>query len=129
MKTFSGQKNDGNGRQTAQGYCATNLVMPGLGSLVGGRKAAGLSQLALCLTGFGLTLGCGVRFFFWALAHWDEFHNPNPNDDTLAPLRDLWQHARWPVLGMFLFGIAWLWALATSRSMLAAAQNENPPRL
>jgi len=97
--------------------------MPGLGSLVGGRKV-GLLQLALSSGGFVITLGCGVNFIYWALAHWSEFNNLNPAADPMAPLRDLWQHARWPLAGMVLFGCGWFWALLTSWSLLAEAKNK-----
>ena len=61
MKTFSDQKNhEVSSRQSAQGCFATNLAMPGLGSLVGGRKV-GLLQLALCLSGLAVSLGFGVK--------------------------------------------------------------------
>jgi hypothetical protein len=102
---------------------ATNLAVPGLGSLVGGKKI-GLLQLALCLAGFVLTLGFGLRFVFWSLAHWSEYHGANADVDPFKPLRDLWQQARWPLLGMALFGISWFWALLTSRSLLAETENK-----
>ena len=98
--------------------------MPGLGSLAGGRKV-GLPQLALCLLGFAITIGFGVRFIFWALAHWSEFYGSTLPADPLAPLRDLWQQARWPLLGIVLFTFSWLWALLTSRSLLATAKTES----
>lgn len=125
MKTFSGSKShDVAGRQTAQGYAATNVVLPGLGSLTAGRKA-GLIQLCLCLGGFGMTLGFGTRFIFWALAHWSEFQNVGPDADPLKNLRDLLEHACWPLLGIILFAISWLWALLTSRSLLNESKNKS----
>jgi hypothetical protein len=125
MKTFSGSKShDVAGRQTAQGYAATNIVIPGLGSLTAGRKV-GLIQLCLYLTGFGITLVFGTRFVFWALAHWSEFHNANLDDDPWKNLRDLLEHACWPLLGIILFVISWLWALLTSRSLLLESKNKS----
>lgn len=132
MKTFSGQKNhEDASRQNARGYLASNLVMPGLGSIASGRKVVGLSQLALSLASFAMTLGCGVRFIYWSLAHWSEYHGPNAGagGDPLKPLLDLWEQARWPLLGIAMFAISWLWALVTSRSLLAAATPKSPPRL
>jgi len=35
---------------------------------------------------------------------------------------------RWAVLGIALFALGWLWALATSLSLLRAAKNEEPPK-
>ncbi len=126
MKIFSGPKSpDGAQRQTAQGWLATNLVMPGAGSLAGGRKV-GLLQLVLCLAGFALTLVFGVRFIYWSLAHWSEYHGANADIDPFKPLRDLWQQARWPLLGIALFALSWLWALATSRSLLVDSKPKPP---
>jgi hypothetical protein len=119
MKTYSApESSESARRQAAQGCFSTNLVMPGLGSLVGGRKV-GLFQLALCLCGFVMTLATGIRFIFWSLSHWAEYYNPKPDADPFAPLHDLWIHGRWPVLGTVLFGVAWLWAFSTSRAILA----------
>jgi hypothetical protein len=108
--------------EKARGFLASNLVMPGSGSLAAGRRV-GLWQLGLCLFGFGLSLACGVRFVYWALAHWAEFHGAVDFDDPFKPLRDLWMQARWPLLGIGLFGVSWLWALSTSRSLLKAAKS------
>ena len=114
------------GRQNARGCLATNLVMPGLGSLAGGRKI-GLLQLTLCLAGFALTLVFGLRFVYWSLAHWSEYHGAAANSDPLKTLRDLWRHARWPLLGIALFCLSWLWALLTSWSLLAHSTSNLPP--
>lgn len=103
---------------------ATNLAVPGLGSLVGGRKV-GIPQLVLYLSGFAITVGFGLHFVFWSLAHWSEYHGANAEADPLKPLRDLWQQVRWPLLGIAMFVVSWLWALKTSRSLLADAKT-NP---
>lgn len=125
MKTFSGpESHDGIGDQKAHGYVASNVVLPGLGSLAAGRKVGWL-QLGLCLGGFGLTLGFGVRFIFWGLAHWSEFQNASPDADPLKPLRELWQQARWPFLGIVMFVISWFWSFMTSRSLLAESKAKN----
>jgi len=125
MKIFSGpEKPDDTGLQKARGCLATNLALPGLGSLAGGRKV-GLIQLCLCLGGFALTLGFGVRFVYWALAHWSEYYGANAELDPLKPLRDLWQHARWPALGIVLFACSWLWAMHTSRSLLLESKTNS----
>ena len=125
MKTFSGPKShDAGSRKTAQGYAATNVVLPGLGSLLAGRKV-GLVQLCLYLASFGITLGFGIRFVFWAVSHWSEFQNANPDVDPLKSLRDLWEHARWPLLGIVMFVVSWLWALSTSRALLVESKNKS----
>jgi hypothetical protein len=130
MKIFSGRKNpDATSLQNAQGCFASNLAMPGVGSLAGGRKV-GILQLGLCLAGFVITLVFGIRFVYWSLAHWSEFYGPHADvADPFKPLRDLWRQARWPLLGIGLFALAWLWALVTSWSLLAEAKNKKSRRL
>ena len=123
MKAFSAPENhDAAGQQKAWGCFTTNLVFPGLGSLVGGRKS-GYAQLVFCFAGMALTLVCGVRFVFWSVAHWSEFHNPDA--DPVTVLHDLWVHARWPLLGMVMFAIAWLWSLLTSRLLVNEAKKKS----
>ena len=34
----------------------------------------------------------------------------------------MWGAARWPLIGIFLFGLAWLWSLATSFSIINVAK-------
>jgi len=122
MKIYSGpESHDQPEHQTAQGWMATNLALPGLGSLIAGRKV-GFIQLALCLVGFGLTLVCGLQMVSWSLAHWSEYHNPNADMDPFQPLRDLWVHARWPLLGIAMFSCAWVWSFVTSRSLLSQSK-------
>jgi hypothetical protein len=124
MKISSEPKSHDNpARQKAQGCMATNLALPGLGSLAGGKKI-GVLQLALCLASFAITLGFGARFIFWSLANWSEYHGANADMDPFKPLLDLWRQARWPLLGIALFGISWFWALLTSRALLAESKNE-----
>jgi hypothetical protein len=124
MKTYSGQKSpDAPGLQKARGYLATNLAVPGLGSLVAGRKV-GLLQMALYLSGFAITMVCGLRFVDWSLVHWSEYHNPNA--DPIKTLVDMWQHARWPFLGVAMCLLAWFWSWQTSRSLFAATKSKPP---
>ena len=126
MKIYSGKNApDGVNRETAQGCMASNLALPGLGSLAGGRKI-GLFQLGLCFAGFGLTLGFGVPFVSWALSHWSEIYGAGDLNDPFKPLRDIWRQARWSLLGILLFAVSWSWALLTSRSILAEAKVEKP---
>ena len=103
---------------------ASNLAVPGLGSLVGGRKV-GILQMALYLSGFGITIGFGLQFVYWSLAHWSEYHGPNAEADPIKTLVDLWQHARWPFLGIGMCLLSWCWSLVTSRSLLAETEAKN----
>ena len=106
-------------REHAWVCCSTNLVLPGFGSLLGGRWT-GYPQALLCLAGFLLTTGFGLKFVIWGIQHWSELRNPE--GDPLETLTAVWHGCRWALLGMGLFGVAWLWALFTNWGMLAAAR-------
>ena len=54
-------------RQVAWGLLTTNLGLPGLGSLLAGRKI-GVPQLLLSLTALGLTMVFGLKFVLVAVA-------------------------------------------------------------
>ena len=117
MRTSSApESRDDPGRQKARGYLATNLAVPGLGSLVAGRKV-GVLQMILYLSGFVITMVSGIRFVEWSLAHWSEYHGPDA--DPITALVAMWQHVRWPFLGVAMCVLAWLWSFITSRSLLA----------
>ena len=109
-------------REVARGCFTTNLAIPGLGSVIGGRKI-GYLQMAVCFSGQAITLIFGIRFIFWSLAHWTEVHHPN-EDDPLAPLRLIWHELRLPLLGIALYAIAFFWALLTSYLLLNAAKRK-----
>jgi hypothetical protein len=115
-------------RQTAWGCLTANLALPGFGSLAAGR-ISGYPQAALALGGTALTMGFGVRSILWFAANWTRLHDPDA--DPLANLVDLWVAGclRWALLGIALFALGWLWALATSLSLLHAAKREEPPRV
>jgi hypothetical protein len=123
MKIFSAHANpESSAREIARGCFTTNLVIPGLGSLVGGRKI-GYAQLILCYAGQAVSLIFGIRFIYWSLAHWSEFYGPNA--DPVAAFPHLWLLARWPLLGILLFASAWLWALMTSCLLLDEAKKKD----
>ena len=117
-------------RQTAWGCLTTNLAAPGFGSLVAGR-IAGYPQAALALGGLAMTTFLGVRFIVWALANWSRLHEPQ--GEPLAAFGEMWRAARWPLLGIAIFALGWLWALGTSIQILRSAskgeQKDDPPRL
>src|ERR1041385_5349910 len=98
-------------RQTAWGCLTTNLALPGFGSLAAGRRV-GYLQVALMITGMALTMILGVRFVLWTLTNWSRLHDPMA--DQVAALGEMWLAVRWALLGIGIFGLGWLWALATS---------------
>ena len=116
--------------QTARGCVATNLALPGFGSLIAGR-AVGYAQAAFTVVGFGLTLFFGLKFIVWYLANWATINGPQA--DPMETLTSIWRAVRWALLGIGLFAIAWLWALATNAAILRQARKTGeaakPPKL
>lgn len=116
--------------QTARGCAATNLALPGFGSLMAGR-AIGYVQAALTVVAFALTLFFGVKFILWGVMNWSHIYDPQA--DPVETMVALWRGARWALLGIALFAASWLWALATNIVILRAApKNEGagkPPKL
>jgi len=96
------------------------LATPGLGSLWGGRKLAGRGQLFFSIIGFCLIVGWIFKLSF-------NISEGEINGTDSAPVPAwLWQG------GLLAFGIAWLWSLVTSISMLLEAREtggKNPPHV
>ena len=92
--------------------CAT----PGLGSLLCRRFFSGTGQLLLAVAGFVLVLGWMWQFFYRLYLR--QSGDPVPRSSYA------WM-GKW---GLLLFGVAWLWALFTSisliRQMSAAGRDE-----
>lgn len=115
---------------SAWACCSTNLVLPGFGSLMGGR-IVGYPQALLCVAGFGLTAIFGLKFVIWGVQHWSELQNPN--GDPIETFISVWHACRWALLGMLLFALTWCWAALTSWGILRTArrlaESQKPPRL
>ncbi len=84
------------------------LVLPGLGTILVGRKI-GLVQMLLALIGFISTMAWFVMF----IRAWiDTQQFPDALDSSV-----------WiAVGGVFLVAVAWIWALASSLSMIREAR-------
>lgn len=108
----------------AWGLLTTNLGLPGVGSLLAGRKV-GVLQLGLSLTAVVLTTVFGVKFVLWYFANREMLSDPNA--DPFATLKAIWLAVRWAVLGMALFGLSVCWALITSSSILREARHAALP--
>lgn len=125
MKTSSARVNpDPPSAQTARGYAATNLALPGFGSLMA-RRSVGYAQAALTVAGFGLTFWFGVRFAIWSFQNWAVIYGPEA--DPIHAMIDMWLRVRWAFLGMALFGFSWLWALTTNAAILRSARTDATP--
>lgn len=114
-------------RAEAWGCFSANLAMPGAGSLAAGRKV-GYAQLLLALAGMGLTLGMGIGALRWGLANWARLNSPSA--DSFEVLEEMWQHMRWPLLGILIFAVAIAWAALTGWRLVCAAPKDGvPPRI
>ena len=89
--------------------CAT----PGLGSLMAGRRLAGIGQLLLAIAGFVMVVGW---FALLALQIYNELLN-DAQPKSVAWLGEV---------GAAIFAAAWLWSLVTSLSVLREARANDP---
>lgn len=123
-------KREGLSRQTAHGCVATNLALPGFGSLMAGRPV-GYIQAALSTVSFVLTVGFGVKFIIWYLGNWSTLQGPEA--DPFDTLLRMGHEIKWALLGIGLFGVAWLWGLSTNSAILRDVPREEqrpkPPKL
>jgi len=92
--------------------CAT----PGLGSLMAGRRLAGIGQLLLAIAGFVMVVGW---FALLALQIYNELLN------DAQPKSVAWLGA----VGAAIFAVAWLWSLVTSLSVLREARANDPGQI
>jgi Sec-independent protein secretion pathway component TatC len=104
--------------------------LPGIGSLMAGRKL-GYVQAVLGFGGLALSLLFGVPFMYWCVANWSRLHSDQA--DPITALAEIGSHVLWPLVGVGLFGLGWLWALGTSYMILKKSQSapgaEAPPQL
>lgn len=108
-------------RNEAWACLMANLALPGSGSLAAG-KSVGYFQLALAAVGFLVSIGTGLRLLQAAMGG----KAPQP-DDPFVALAVLWREIRWPLLGLFLFGLALLWGAITGMTLLSQFPKNPPP--
>src|SRR5579864_6726029 len=111
MKIFSGGK--ALSPATARNcFLVNQFATPGLGSLMGGRIAAGIGQLLLAFLGAGLVI-------YWVFKTFaEEFNLP----DMETPI----SYAKWGLSGALFFIASWLWSLLTSISLMRQAKEQEP---
>ena len=79
------------------------LVLPGLGSIRGGRRRSGYWQLAISLVGFIVTSGALLSLGLQLIR----------SLQTEAPLHLDKRLVLWTTVGVVLFFVSWFWGLAT----------------
>jgi hypothetical protein len=115
MKTSSGARPLS---RTAARNCVliNQLGTPGLGSLMAGRRAAGLGQLLFAIAGFVMVVG-------WFVLVMTNVYNQFNSDAQPRPVG--WLGGA----GALTFGVAWLWALLTSIQILRSTKKTEPDAL
>jgi hypothetical protein len=98
------------------------------------RRVAGVIQGTLAVSGMALSMIFGLRFFAWYAANRLRLEDV-ALDDPVGALTEMWVAVRWAIIGIGLFGFAWIWGLLTSWRVLRAAKRAEtaakavPPRL
>lgn len=105
----------------AWAYLGINLfATPGMGSIMGGRRVVGRLQLCFSVAGFCLIVAWMFKVAFSSV-------ETEINAGDAEPVPSWWWH--W---GVLCFGIAWVWSLITSISLLLEARKNSanvPPVL
>jgi 4a-hydroxytetrahydrobiopterin dehydratase len=113
MKSQSNQKG---GNRTARNALLNILMFPGLGSLLAGRRLAGIGQIILVTAGSAMLL----IWLFKVLTQYYDLMYADVKPETVGWIGET---------GGVLFVISWLWASVTSFSLFreAAAQESQAP--
>ena len=111
-------------RNIATAFLGANLGLPGLGSIMAGRRVVGTLQLLMSLGGFALTL----VFASWFLKTWKMNHElPMITIQRTGELPPgLLHHVLIGLAGMAVFAVAWLWSAFTGFQIRSKA---TPPPL
>lgn len=109
-------------RATARNAALLNLAAtPGLGSIMAGRRVAGIGQLILAVAGFGMVLGWFVKL----MRDYFSLISDQPGEPQVS--------FGWLQAGAAVIAAAWLWSLVTSlqiiRSVPKNLPSTTPPRL
>ena len=86
------------------------------------KRPIGFAQMFVMLGGFGVFLGYFMWFFVGLLRAAGDY-----TADLAAFQRLAWSKAWIAAAGLGLCGLAWLWALASSISILREARVSRPP--
>jgi hypothetical protein len=114
-------------REKAWAAFVMNLTLPGCGTLMAGRKT-GYGQLAIQAAGLLISLASGGRLLVWTFQNWSRINDPYA--DPFEKLQEMWVVMRWPVLGLAVFALSWVWAFFSGWSILQESKRiPGPPPL
>jgi hypothetical protein len=99
-------------RETALGFLAANIAVPGFGTFLAGRRFPGVVQMLVALGGMGVSVVFGLKMAVWMLGNWEQLHDPYA--DPAESLRAIWGVSKWPLAGIASFAFAWVWAVMGS---------------
>ena len=83
----------------------SNLMVPGLGTIVARRRVQGVLQLVVSQVGFALS-------FVWAILFVRRWSHEGSLPEDITP------HLGIGLLGVAIFILAWIWSLASSVEIL-----------
>jgi 4a-hydroxytetrahydrobiopterin dehydratase len=113
LKSTSTQKKS---NRTARNALLNILMFPGLGSLLAGRRVAGIGQIALVSAG-------SVLLFVWLYKILSQYYDLMFSDVKPEPVGWI------GITGGILFVISWLWASVTSLSLFREAASQESQSL
>lgn len=103
---------------------ANQLALPGLGTVMAGRKI-GYVQLLFSVSGFILT----TAFLIWALPNIGDWIPPSSDENVVIANFEKWK--TWFIVaatGIALFFVGWCMALFSSRSIVRNHQQTEPSK-
>ncbi len=83
-------------------------------------RRSGYVQVVLAIGGMAVTTIFGLRFLWWYAANWSRLRAPQA--DAFAGLGEIWGELKWTMLGFGIFGLGWLWGLATGLAIVLGAK-------
>jgi len=127
MKQFLGIQTKSIDKKTAYGLLAANLILPGIGSILGGRKS-GYFQVLLSLISLGATFYYGLKLGKWFLLHSEQV------PDWIYGFPPEIQNQLWKLIvpiiyALILFIISLVWSVLTSISIIRQAKQNAPPKI
>jgi hypothetical protein len=72
-----------------------------------------------------LTTGFGLHFLWWYATNWSRLQSSQA--DPFSGVGEIFGAVKWALLGFGVFGLGWLWSLATGMALILEAKREGTP--